>query len=368
MFDKDTLVSVIVPVYNTDPYLAQCLDSILAQSHGRLEVVVLDDGSTDGSPAIMDAYAARDDRVRVIHKHNEGYGATCNRGLREASGDWVAIVEPDDWIEPAMYGRMLAFAGTLNGRIDVVKTPYWRIIDADTPEQLKLNCSYRRRVRPPRQPFSIGEAPRLLTHHPSIWSALYRRGFLEEFGIAFHEIPGAGWADNPFLIDTLCQARGIAYLDEPFYCYREETDEKFAASTRANPMLAFDRWQDMCDSLEHIGVVDEGVWRAHASRGFTYLSGVLASVGADRDDVREAMTAMFSRMDPNLVLTDSRIPPECRRLFCETMGLPAPKTHPLRYAGRLVGEGLYTLANTSPAFTLRQTKRFLRNRQARDKA
>ena len=130
------LVSIIVPVFNAEPYLAQCLDSILAQTHRELEVICLNDGSTDGSLAIMQAYAARDERIRVIDKQNQGYGATCNRGLEEARGAWISIVEPDDWIEPGMYADMLAFEATFNDPADIVKTPYWRIWMPDTPEQL----------------------------------------------------------------------------------------------------------------------------------------------------------------------------------------------------------------------------------------
>ena len=116
------LVSIIVPVFNAEPYLAQCLDSILAQTHRELEVICLNDGSTDGSLAIMQAYAARDERIRVIDKQNQGYGATCNRGLEEARGAWISIVEPDDWIEPGMYADMLAFEATFNDPADIVKT------------------------------------------------------------------------------------------------------------------------------------------------------------------------------------------------------------------------------------------------------
>ena len=96
------LVSIIVPVFNAEPYLAQCLDSILAQTHRELEVICLNDGSTDGSLAIMQAYAARDERIRVIDKQNQGYGATCNRGLEEARGAWISIVEPDDLLQPGV--------------------------------------------------------------------------------------------------------------------------------------------------------------------------------------------------------------------------------------------------------------------------
>ena len=93
---SESLVSVIVPIYNAGPYLEQCLDSIVGQTHNNLEIILLNDGSTDGSLSIMQRYATTDDRIKIVDKQNQGYGATCNRGLTEATGTWISIVEPDD--------------------------------------------------------------------------------------------------------------------------------------------------------------------------------------------------------------------------------------------------------------------------------
>ena len=95
---SESLVSIIVPIYNAGPYLEQCLDSIVGQMHDNLEIILLNDGSTDNSLSIMQRYAANDNRIKIIDKQNQGYGATCNRGLTEATGTWISIVEPDDWI------------------------------------------------------------------------------------------------------------------------------------------------------------------------------------------------------------------------------------------------------------------------------
>lgn len=351
MSTSQSLISIIVPIFNAEPYLEQCLDSVLAQTHRELDIICLNDGSTDGSLAIMQAYADRDERIRVIDKQNQGYGATCNRGLEEAHGSWISIVEPDDWIEPGMYADMLGFAATLDGPVDIVKTPYWRIWMPDTPEQRKLNCSYRNRIKPPRQPFVIRDAAHLLTHHPSIWSAVYRKPFLDVHGIRFREYPGAGWADNPFLIETLCQAERIAYLDKPYYCYREETPEKSKSFALNNTLLPFERWNDMMDVLERIGMDDETVLRAHNSRGFTYLSGVLEEVDLSHEEVRTAATRMFERMDADLVLSDAEIPPGCKRMFADLRDMPEPQASNLPYAWGLVKQGLYNLKNVGPSFT-----------------
>ncbi|NLG24502.1 MAG: glycosyltransferase, partial [Clostridiales bacterium] len=89
-------ISVIVPVYNAMPWLEECLNSILSQSFSDFELILIDDGSTDGSAHLCDACAARDERVRVVHQKNSGVAAARNRGLDESGGQWIAFVDADD--------------------------------------------------------------------------------------------------------------------------------------------------------------------------------------------------------------------------------------------------------------------------------
>ena len=366
---SETLVSVIVPIYNAGPYLEQCLDSIVAQTHKELEIILLNDGSTDDSLSTMQRYAIADGRIKVIDKQNQGYGATCNRGLAEASGTWISIVEPDDWIEPSMYADMLAFAQQYADEdtpLDIVKTPSWRIWMPDTEQQRKLNCSYKNRIHPRHQPFSIGDAAHLLCHHPSIWSAIYRMSFLKEHDIHFKEIPGAGWADNPFLVETLCQTNRIGYFDTAYYCYREETPEKSRTFALTNTLLPLERWNDMMDILERLNINDERILRAHNSRGFTYLSGIIEEVDLTHDDVRKAAKHMFERMDANLVFTDRETSPGMKQLYADLRGIPCPKVNPLPHMIGLIGEGVYNLKNTGLANTLFTTKSYLKKRNKRE--
>lgn len=357
--------SLLVPIYNVERYLRECLESAAAQTLQNIEVICINDGSTDGSLKTMLEHAARDSRYRVIDKPNQGYGATMNRGIEEATGEWIAILEPDDWIEPDMYADLLSAASMYQGRIDIVKSPYWRIGFADTPQQMKINCSYRGRIKPSSQPFAIEEAAHLLAHHPSIWSAIYRKGFLDEKKIRFREYPGAGWADNPFLVETLCQTDRILYVDKPFYCYREETAEKAESFAKRSTLLPMERWQDMADVLDRIGVTDEGIWRAHNSRGFTYLQGVIEVVGLNAPGVTEAARAMFQRMDKELVFSDPEISPGCKKLYARVLGIECPKTSYAHYAKKLVDEGLYSLGNTGLKCTLKATTGYFKRRRAR---
>ena len=98
--------SVIVPVYNAGPYLMQCLDSLKGQTLQDIEIICIDDGSTDDSPRILDEYAAEDKRIRVVHKENEGLVAARKDGVRLAAGAYIGYVDSDDWVEGEMYERL----------------------------------------------------------------------------------------------------------------------------------------------------------------------------------------------------------------------------------------------------------------------
>ena len=108
MKEKDPLISVIVPVYNAEPYLERCVDSIIRQTYRNLEIILVDDGSADESPEICERYAKTDHRIKVIHQANSGAAGARNAGLRAASGDYIGFVDSDDKIRPDMYRSLLA--------------------------------------------------------------------------------------------------------------------------------------------------------------------------------------------------------------------------------------------------------------------
>lgn len=112
------LVSVIIPVYNAGEHLEECVSSVLGQTYGDLEVILVDDGSSDSSPAICDAFAGRDPRVRSFHLENGGPGAARNYGIDVAGGGFLAFVDSDDWVEPVMYEKLVSLA--LESGADIV--------------------------------------------------------------------------------------------------------------------------------------------------------------------------------------------------------------------------------------------------------
>lgn len=116
---KDPKISVIIPVYNVEPYLRKCLDSVINQTYQNLEIILVDDGSPDACGAICDEYAARDGRIHVIHKENGGVSSARNAGLAMAGGEWIGWVDSDDWVEPDMYEYMLKHALSSGAEIAV---------------------------------------------------------------------------------------------------------------------------------------------------------------------------------------------------------------------------------------------------------
>lgn len=116
------LVSVIVPVYNVEKYLDECVRSIMNQTYQNLEILLIDDGSTDRSPEMCDTYARQDSRVKVIHQHNQGLSAARNTGMNSMKGEYFGFVDSDDYIEPTMYEKLLA---PMNEGVRMTQCGFW---------------------------------------------------------------------------------------------------------------------------------------------------------------------------------------------------------------------------------------------------
>ncbi len=218
-------VSVLVPCYNVERFIRPCMDSIVGQTLTDMEIICLNDGSTDGTLAVLEEYAARDSRIRIISKPNSGYGDSMNKGLEAATGEYIGIVESDDIAQPEMFEEMLNHARATGA--DMVKCAherYW-----SSPE--------RRELRPVPELF----ADRLvtpqevadLTQFPiAIWAALYRRAMLEEREIRFTTTPGASYQDTAFNFKAWVSARTVYVTSKPLYLYRQDNMSSSVKSRR----------------------------------------------------------------------------------------------------------------------------------------
>ena len=205
-------VSVLTPIFNVERYLPECLDSLLGQTLDDIEFICINDGSTDNSLAILKQYAERDDRIVIIDKPNGGYGESMNRGLDLARGEFIGIVESDDFADPEMF-RVLYEAASSNECDMVRSNRFNHTDDGDTFIEILRGLPYDTVFRPMDNQAIFNPAP-------CIWSALYRRQFLIDNGIRFLETPGASFQDTGFVYKSLISAQRIMLLRNAFLHYR----------------------------------------------------------------------------------------------------------------------------------------------------
>ena len=208
------MVSILVPVFNAELYLRECLDSLVDQTLRDIEILCIDDGSTDSSPAILAEYASRDSRIRIITKPNSGYGDSMNKGIHAARGRYIGICEPDDFCDTRMFER-LAKAAERHG-CDIAKANYCEHSD----DSRRDNLMEILHGLPYRVPFSPRDVPQVLLVEPTIWAAVYRREFLLENGIELSPTPGASFQDASFGHQCWTSAASAILLPEGFYHYR----------------------------------------------------------------------------------------------------------------------------------------------------
>jgi len=213
-------ISILVPVYNVEKYLESCLDSILDQIFTDFEVICIDDGSTDKSGDILDAYALNDTRIKVIHKENTGYGNTMNIAMQLAEGNYIGIVESDDTIERDMY--QILYDAITEYNLDLVKTDFYAVWDVANNTKRKHYCNltddnkmYNRVINP-----NLEKQAYLLEKFT--WDALYKKELISKNDIKYNETPGASYQDNGFWFQTFYWAERIMFLDRPVYNYRQD--------------------------------------------------------------------------------------------------------------------------------------------------
>lgn len=210
-------VSVIVPVYNAENYLKECVDSILVQTVQDIEVILVDDGSTDGSPAICDRCAQKDSRVKVIHKPNGRASSARNAGIRAATGEYIAFVDSDDWISPEMYETML------NQGADVCLCDYVRFKGEQefpfTQPNVQGGFYDKKQMRRDIYPHLVMDG----VEYPitiSNWALLIRRSVIVDNSLFYREDIHVS-EDAPFGSEVLYCADSFAYLKgEELYHYR----------------------------------------------------------------------------------------------------------------------------------------------------
>ena len=203
------LISIIVPVYNVEEYVGMCIESVCNQTYRNLEIILVDDGSTDRSGDICDAYARRDERIRVIHKENGGLSDARNAGMEVASGEYISFIDSDDWIDSNMYEVLEDYAE--QEMLDVMSCQLCAEIENKKPDN---------NIAAPRN-FRVMSSDELLQHtvmayENSVCNRLFRKKLIENLRFPV----GRCYEDMLFTLRALLRTRRGGYVDNAFYHYR----------------------------------------------------------------------------------------------------------------------------------------------------
>lgn len=215
-------ISIIIPSLNTAPYISQCMESAIAQTLREIEIICVDAGSTDGTLEILEDYVKKDNRIQLLHSDKKSYGFQVNMGLKTAKGNYIAILEADDFVNTDMYEQLFKIAEENN--VDFVRSYYYDHIEGkdylhNYMENIKVNA------------LLTGNEIWDMTKLKCIWAAIYRREFLVSNEIYFNETPGASYQDASFAFKVAVCAKRTFLSGKAFYHYRNDNPNSSVKSS-----------------------------------------------------------------------------------------------------------------------------------------
>lgn len=226
------MVSVVVPVYNSEKFLARCISSILKQSYSELELLLIDDGSTDSGGKICDEFAASDSRVYVIHKNNEGVSIARNVGIEMSRGEYISFVDSDDWIEVDFLKEMLSSA--IEHDSDIVVGSYKTVWNYKTiyhklkTTNINTNLKY------------------IIQGDFFVWQNLYKADFICKYKFCKNISYGE---DYIFLVDAFTDTKAVSFVTRQLYNYSQENTE---SAMHKNLLLNFIQQKTASDIVKNI--------------------------------------------------------------------------------------------------------------------
>lgn len=238
---KEPKISVIIPVYNVEKYLRKCLESVIEQTLDEIQIICVDDGSTDSSLEILREYEQSDNRIVIITGPNSGYGAAINRGIEAANGLYIGIVESDDYILPEMYETLLS-AALKYPELDIVKSDAVRFVIEEGQEKCSYisvckNQLYNRII-------TIIDEPDCYNAYMINTTGIYKRELFVSNNIKLNESKGAAYQDNGLWFQLFTYSSKIMFIDKAFYMYRMDRAEASTnCTTFENALCIFDEWK-----------------------------------------------------------------------------------------------------------------------------
>lgn len=221
-------ISIVVPVYNVENYIEECINSIINQTYKNLEIILVDDGSTDSSGKICDKFAKNDDRIKVIHKKNEGLGKTRNVGILESTGDYLFFVDSDDFIDLNTIEKL--YNRSNNGTMDLVICDYYKYYNKENLTHIPIISFY-----------DLDRNNSLITSMPTASCKLIKK---EIFDANFLE--NKVFEDNAVMPYIVSNAKNWDYIKEPMYYYRQR-EGSLLNQPKYNP-----KWEDIFYALDNL--------------------------------------------------------------------------------------------------------------------
>lgn len=245
---RNPKVSVIVPVYNVAPYLSQCLESLVNQTYRNLEIIVVNDGSTDNSPEICEQWKERDERILLIHKPNGGLSDARNKGLESATGEYIGFVDSDDYVDLSFYEKMVKAA--VENDADVVQCNYYKAFsDGSVKEFGDFN---NKRTFTGKECLELADAlvnghNNLTTGllHAAVWVSLFRRSSIKDKFISERVV---GSEDIPFKANIFLHCNKVTFIPDHL-CYYRYTD---CSLTRTFRYDLFTRYLELTRRLNEL--------------------------------------------------------------------------------------------------------------------
>lgn len=252
---EQPVITVIVTVHNAEKYLQECLDSVTEQTFPELEILCMDGGSTDGSQEILKQYAMRDRRIRIINDPNTSYGHKVNRGIAEARGEYIAVLESDDMYELFMLERLYETAQKHHP--DIVDADYTNFYDINgerftSVTRMYQPDDYNRLMRNRAHPEQMRDIPRF-------WTGIFLKDFLDREQIRMNESEGASFQDMSFRFLTSVLAETSYHLDIPVYLYRIDNPDSSMHDPRKTTVIA-DEHDFLKKELEKRKISDPMIW------------------------------------------------------------------------------------------------------------
>lgn len=236
MGPKDTPhVSILVPCYNVEKYLCRCLDSIVNQTLRQIEIICINDGSTDSTLKILQAYQEKDSRVKIINKSNTGYGDSLNCAINLAKGEYIGIVEPDDFVKEIMFESLYTQAS--NNSLDIIRCPYFFFLNGKTTTQSCPNV-------PKNIIFCPIEKNSVFFQPPSVWANLYKRTWMLKEKIYFLPTAGASYQDISFSFKAYLNAKRFMMIDTPLLYYNLGNDSS-SIHNKEKIFCVMEEWREI---------------------------------------------------------------------------------------------------------------------------